>query len=47
VRGTHARYKRFLAYGEADDLHGKIEEFRALMAKERDCEKAKQPLRSN
>lgn len=34
VFGTHARYANFLAYGEADDFHAKLEEFRAALAKE-------------
>ncbi|NNM70343.1 MAG: hypothetical protein HKM00_10360 [Gallionella sp.] len=34
VLGTHARYANFLAYGEADDFHAKLEEFRAALAKE-------------
>lgn len=29
--GSHARYKRFLAYGDAVDYHGKLEEFRRAM----------------
>ena len=33
--GAHARYARFLAYGEAADFHNKLEEFRAALAKER------------
>jgi len=37
VRAAHARYKRFLDYGEADDYHGKLEAFRAELAKEKDA----------
>lgn len=33
--GANARYERFLAYGEAEDFHGKLEEYRAQLAKER------------
>lgn len=35
VRAAHARYERFLEYGEADDFHGKLEAFRAELAKEK------------
>lgn len=31
---AHARYDRFLEYGEADDFHGKLEGFRSALAKE-------------
>ena len=31
---AHARYDRFLNYGEADDFHTKLEEYRAELAKE-------------
>lgn len=34
VLGTNSRYERFLDYGEADDYHGRLEEFRAELAKE-------------
>lgn len=37
VRAAHSRYERFLDYGEADDYHGKLEEFRAELAKEADA----------
>ncbi len=33
VLGTHARYKRFLDYGEAKDYHGRLEQFREALAK--------------
>lgn len=37
----HARYANFLDYGEADDYHARLEELRAVLAKERaaDAEK--------
>ena len=31
---AHARYEHFLNYGDADNLHGKIEEFRTELANE-------------
>lgn len=31
---SHARYQRFLAYGEAADYHSKLEEFRRALEKE-------------
>lgn len=34
VLGAHARYERFLDYGEADDFHARLEEFRAALATE-------------
>lgn len=34
VLGSHARYARFLAYGEAADYHGKLEQFRGALARE-------------
>ncbi len=34
ILSAHARYKNFLAYGDAEKLHEKIEEFRAALAKE-------------
>ncbi|HEX5364272.1 MAG TPA: hypothetical protein VFW59_08370 [Gallionella sp.] len=40
VRAAHARYKNFLDYGEADDYHGKLEEFRAELAQEADAKTA-------
>lgn len=36
VRAAHARYDRFLEYGEADDFHGKLESFRAELAREKE-----------
>lgn len=35
MRAAHARYERFLEYGEADDFHGKLEAFRAELAQEK------------
>lgn len=32
--GAHARYARFLGYGEADNFHEKLEEFRSDLARE-------------
>ena len=32
---AHARYERFLEYGEADDFHGKLETFRDELAREK------------
>jgi hypothetical protein len=34
--GAHARYVNFLGYGEADDFHGKLEQFRSELAKEQE-----------
>ncbi len=34
--GAHARYRHFLDYGEADNLHDKVEKFRAALAEEAD-----------
>lgn len=34
VLGTHSRYEHFLEYGEAEDFHGKLESFRAELARE-------------
>lgn len=35
VLGTHARYARFLDYGEAADYEARLEEFRIALAKEK------------
>ncbi|MGZ3159028.1 MAG: hypothetical protein ACXU7D_03220 [Burkholderiaceae bacterium] len=35
ILGSHARYERFLAYGEADDYHAKLEEFRRALENEK------------
>lgn len=35
VPGTHARYRRYLDYGEAEDFHAKLEELRAELAREK------------
>lgn len=34
VLGSHARYARFLAYGDAADYHRKLEQFRRALEKE-------------
>lgn len=34
VLGAHSRYKDFLSYGDAADLHGKVEELRSALARE-------------
>ena len=34
ILGTHTRYENFLSYGDADNLHEKVEKFRAALAKE-------------
>lgn len=34
IFGSHARYERFLAYGEAADYHAKLEEFRIALENE-------------
>jgi hypothetical protein len=34
ILGAHSRYKDFLDYGEADNLHHKVEEFRSALAQE-------------
>ena len=34
VLGTHARYRDFLAYGDAEDYHGRLERIRQAMVKE-------------
>lgn len=36
ILGTHSRYDHFLDYGEAENFHGRLEEIRAALAKERD-----------
>ena len=33
ILGMHARYKRFLDYGEADAYEAKLEEFRVALGK--------------
>lgn len=35
VLGTHARYARFLDYGDAADYEAKLEEYRVVLAKEK------------
>jgi hypothetical protein len=34
ILGTHGRYDRFLAYGEATDYHARLEEYRRALEKE-------------
>jgi hypothetical protein len=34
ILGAHSRYERFLNYGDAENLHGKVEEFRSALARE-------------
>lgn len=36
ILGAHSRYEHFLEYGEAENFHGRLEEIRATLAKERD-----------
>jgi hypothetical protein len=36
ILGSHARYERFLAYGEAADYHAKLEQFRRALAREKE-----------
>jgi hypothetical protein len=33
ILGTHARYNRFLDYGEADDYEAKLEAYRVALGK--------------
>ena len=40
VLGTHARYARFLGYGEAENYHGRLEQFREALAKDERGESA-------
>jgi hypothetical protein len=37
---AHDRYRRFLAYGDADDYHAHLQEFRAALEREREESKA-------
>jgi hypothetical protein len=34
VLAAHSRYRHFLRYGDEDDFHGKLEEFRDELAQE-------------
>ena len=34
ILGANSRYKKFLSYGDADNLHDRVEEFRAALARE-------------
>lgn len=36
ILGAHSRYEHFLDYGEAENFHGRLEEIRTALAKERD-----------
>ncbi|MDH4285657.1 MAG: hypothetical protein OEV35_10105 [Gallionellaceae bacterium] len=36
VLGTHARYSRYLDYGEAEGFHDKLKEFRVELAREKE-----------
>jgi hypothetical protein len=38
--GTHKRYRHFLEYGDAADYHGRLEEFRREMNREREQQQA-------
>lgn len=38
---AHARYANFLGYGEADDFHGKLEQFRSELAEEEEAREEK------
>lgn len=37
---AHERYRQFLSYGDADDYHVHLEQFRAALAREKDASKA-------
>ena len=41
ILSSHSRYDRFLDYGDADNLHNKIEKFRTELAREKDANSAK------
>lgn len=41
VRAAHARYDRFLSYGEGDDFHRKLEAYRSALAHETDDKAAR------
>lgn len=36
VLGTHVRYNRYLDYGDAEDFHARLEEFRKALAEEKE-----------
>ena len=38
ILSAHRRYAYFLDYGEAEDFHVRLEEFRALLAQELECD---------
>lgn len=44
ILGAHARYKKFLNYGDAGNLHARVEEFRADLASETESDANRQPL---
>lgn len=35
ILGTHARYRRFLDYGEADDYEARLEAYRVSLGREK------------
>lgn len=41
ILSTHSRYEHFLDYGDAENLHNKIEKFRSELAREKDGNSAK------
>lgn len=41
ILSMHSRYEHFLDYGDADNLHNKIEQFRSELAGEKDANSAK------
>ena len=41
ILSSRSRYDRFLDYGDADNLHNKIEKFRTELAREKDANSAK------
>ena len=41
ILSSHSRYDRFLDYGDADNVHHKIEKFRTELAREKDANSAK------
>ncbi|MEN6587141.1 MAG: hypothetical protein ABFE02_13970 [Sulfuricella sp.] len=42
ILSAHRRYAYFLDYGEAEDFHARLEEFRALLAQELECDPAQE-----
>lgn len=43
VKGLHARYAKFIDYGDAEDLHAKFEELRVALIREREAAAASPP----